>query len=48
MQTILDLGIRMITALQGLGNWLTPPMQFFTFLGTEDFFALVLPVLLVL
>jgi membrane-associated phospholipid phosphatase len=45
MQTILDFGIRFIAALQGLGDWQTLPMQFFSFLGTEEFFMLVLPIL---
>jgi membrane-associated phospholipid phosphatase len=45
MQSILDLGVRLIVALQGLGTWPTLPMQFFSFLGTEDFFMLVLPLL---
>ena len=43
MQTILDLGVRLVVALQGLGTWPTLPMQFFSFLGKEDFFMLALP-----
>ncbi|MCZ7547741.1 MAG: phosphatase PAP2 family protein [Anaerolineales bacterium] len=31
------------SALQGLGGWLTGPMEFFSFLGSEDFFLLFLP-----
>lgn len=31
------------SAFQGLGGWLTAPMQFFSFLGSEDFFLLALP-----
>ena len=45
MQPILDFGVRLVVALQGLGNWLELPMKFFSFLGTEDFFMLGLPVL---
>ncbi|MGB8215059.1 MAG: phosphatase PAP2 family protein [Anaerolineales bacterium] len=45
MHTTLDLGIRLIVALQGLGTWPTVPMKFFSFLGTEDFFMLALPIL---
>ena len=30
-------------AFQGLGDWLTAPMQFFSFLGSEDFFLIALP-----
>ena len=45
MQTILDFGVRLIVALQGLGEWQTLPMKFFSFFGTEEFFMLVLPIL---
>ena len=45
MHSILDFGVRLIVALQGLGAWPSVPMQFFSFLGTEDFFVLVLPIL---
>jgi len=45
MDTILDLGVRLIVAFQGLGGWLGLPMKIFSFLGTEDFFMFVLPVL---
>jgi len=31
--------------IQGLGSWLESPMRFFTFLGSEEFFLLVLPAL---
>lgn len=30
-------------ALQALGDWLAGPMKFFSFLGSEDFFLIVLP-----
>jgi len=39
-------GLPWILKLQSLGSWLTPPMKFFTFLGYEQFYVLVLPVLL--
>jgi membrane-associated phospholipid phosphatase len=45
MQTILDLGVRLVVALQGLGGWLKLPADFFSFLGTEDFFMVVLPII---
>jgi membrane-associated phospholipid phosphatase len=32
-------------AIQGLGAWLEAPMQFFSFLGNENFFLLILPLL---
>jgi len=45
MQPILDFGVQLVVVLQGLGSWLELPMKFFSFLGTEDFFMVVLPVL---
>ncbi|MBN2387669.1 MAG: phosphatase PAP2 family protein [Anaerolineales bacterium] len=45
MIPVWDFGIRMVVAFQGLGDWLTLPMKFFSFLGTEDFFMFILPVL---
>jgi len=35
----------LILALQGLGGWLMAPMEFFSFLGTEQFFLVILPAL---
>ncbi len=43
MQTLIQFGISFIVALQGLGDWLLPPMRLFSNLGTENFFFLVLP-----
>lgn len=45
MDTILNSGINWIGALQNLGDWLTLPMKAFSFLGTEEFFMLILPAL---
>ncbi|MDX9993225.1 MAG: phosphatase PAP2 family protein [Anaerolineales bacterium] len=45
MEWLWDLGIAVGVALQAMGGWLALPMQFFSFLGSEDFFLLVLPVL---
>jgi membrane-associated phospholipid phosphatase len=44
MESIYRLGIDFIIWLQGLGGWLEIPMKIFSFLGTEDFFMLALPV----
>jgi membrane-associated phospholipid phosphatase len=33
----------LIRALQSLGGWLVVPMKFFSFLGTEEFYMLILP-----
>ncbi|MEW6568605.1 MAG: phosphatase PAP2 family protein [Chloroflexota bacterium] len=46
MNDWLSWGIPIIVWLQGLGAWLTRPMEFFTFLGTEEFFMLVMPAVL--
>jgi membrane-associated phospholipid phosphatase len=43
MDSILQAGIAFIVWLQGLGAWLTAPMKFFSFLGTEQFYLLVAP-----
>ena len=45
MDTIMNAGINWIATLQGMGSWLILPMQAFSFLGSEDFFMLVLPAL---
>jgi membrane-associated phospholipid phosphatase len=45
METLLNGGINWILALQSLGGWLTLPMKAFSFLGSEDFFMLILPAL---
>jgi membrane-associated phospholipid phosphatase len=45
MDDLIQTGIEWIVAIQGLGGWLETPMQFFTFLGTQDFFFLVLPLI---
>jgi membrane-associated phospholipid phosphatase len=45
MEGILDFGIQFIASLQALGDWQTIPMQVFSFLGTEEFYMIALPVL---
>ncbi len=45
MQTLIDSSIALIIALQGMGEWLTAPMEFFSNLGTENFFFMVLPLI---
>jgi membrane-associated phospholipid phosphatase len=35
----------LIIALQSTGEWLFTPMEFFTFLGTENFYLILLPIL---
>lgn len=46
MPPLLEWGIPIIEWFQGLGESLLPIMQFFSFLGTENFYLLVLPILL--
>jgi membrane-associated phospholipid phosphatase len=46
MSPLLEWGIPIIEWLQNLGDGLLPVMKFFTFLGTEIFYLLVLPTLL--
>jgi membrane-associated phospholipid phosphatase len=43
MQALIEQGIAFIISLQAMGDWLIAPMQFFSYLGTEDFFFIVLP-----
>jgi membrane-associated phospholipid phosphatase len=43
MDALIQSGIDWIIAIQSLGSWLELPMQFFTFLGSENFFFIVLP-----
>ncbi len=39
-------GIPVIAWLQGLGDWLIGPMGFFTFMGKEEFYLIVMPAIL--
>jgi membrane-associated phospholipid phosphatase len=45
MDFLISFGINWIIAIQSLGGWLEAPMRFFSFLGTENFFLLVLPLI---
>ena len=45
MDIFIQNGIDWVIAIQSLGSWLELPMQFFTFLGQENFFFLVLPLI---
>ena len=45
METVLNIGITWNIFLQNLGSWLRTPMEFFSFLGNEYFFLLILPAL---
>jgi len=45
MDFLVPFGVNWIIAIQSLGAWLEAPMKFFSFLGTENFFMLVLPLI---
>jgi membrane-associated phospholipid phosphatase len=46
MQVFIDSSIALIIALQGaVGNWFIAPMRLFSYLGNEEFFFLVLPLI---
>lgn len=45
MEKLLIGGIPFILAFQGLGEWLLAPMKALSFLGTENFYILLMPVL---
>ena len=45
MDALTQNGVNWIIAVQALGTWLQTPVEFFSFLGTENFFFLVLPLL---
>ena len=40
-----ELDLNWVIAFQSIGDWLIFPMRFFSFLGTEEFYILVLPIL---
>lgn len=42
-ENILDIGITIVLFFQNLGDWLSSPTQFFTFLGSEEFYLFVAP-----
>lgn len=46
MEAIFDQSLELTFWLQSLGSWLHPVMEFFTFLGEENFYLLVMPVIL--
>jgi len=45
METIWNTGIAFIIWFQGLAGWQVAPMKFFTFLGSEEFFLVALPLI---
>lgn len=45
MEFLNEVGVEWILFLQNMGSWLISILKFFTFLGTEQFYLLMLPVL---
>lgn len=45
MHTLINFGIALIIAFQSAGDWLIAPMKLFSYLGNEEFFLLVLPLI---
>jgi membrane-associated phospholipid phosphatase len=45
MEAIWPIEILVTYFLQGTGSWLLPIMQFFSFIATEEFFMLIMPIL---
>jgi len=45
MNPIHNWGTHFITGLQAIAPWFEPPSQFFSFLGTEEFYLVILPLL---
>lgn len=46
MLTWLEMGLPIIIWLQSLGDWLITPMHFFTFLGDQEFYLILMPAIL--
>lgn len=45
MNFLIQTGVNWVIAIQSLGGWPEAPTRFLTFLGSEDFFFLVLPLI---
>ena len=45
MEAILQLGIQLILFLQSLGEWLVVPLQAISFMGNEEFYLIVAPII---
>ncbi len=45
MDSLIQFGVEFIIRFQAMGEWLTAPMKFFSFLGSEEFFLFVLPLI---
>jgi membrane-associated phospholipid phosphatase len=45
MEYLYELGMSFVLLIQGLGEWLLAPMKLFSFLGSAEFYLLVMPFL---
>jgi hypothetical protein len=45
MDPLSSFGISFVAAFQSMGSWLVAPMEFFSFLGSENFFLVVMPLI---
>ena len=45
MDFLYDLGITIVLFVQNFGGWLIAPVRFFSFLGTAEFYLLIMPAL---
>ena len=43
MDTLISIGILFVVAFQAMGSWPETPMEFFSFLGSENFFLIFMP-----
>jgi len=45
MDALSAFGVSLIASFQSMGSWLAAPMEFFSFLGSEDFFLIFMPLI---
>jgi membrane-associated phospholipid phosphatase len=45
MSPLISFGLSFVMAFQSMGTWLEAPMKFFSFLGSENFFLIFLPLI---
>ena len=45
MEYLYELGISIVLVVQGLGEWLSAPMKLLSFMGSAEFYLLIMPFL---
>jgi membrane-associated phospholipid phosphatase len=45
MEFLYELGISIVLMVQGLGEWMLSPMNLFSFIGSAEFYLLIMPIL---